>query len=136
MSPGTWPVPVRLALFYAAIFAVIGVLLPFWPLWLAARGLGAAEIVDPRPSAVGSIEEAFKNYPRLTKVVPALGYYGDQLAELKATIEAAGAEVVIDASPADIDRLLDLEVPVARVRYRFQPVAGTSLEQLVRRSPF
>ncbi len=44
MSPGAWSVPVRLALFYAAIFAVIGVLLPFWPLWLAARGLGAAEI--------------------------------------------------------------------------------------------
>lgn len=36
--------PVRLALFYAAIFAAIGVLLPFWPLWLAARGLDAAEI--------------------------------------------------------------------------------------------
>ena len=44
MSPGAWPVPVRLALFYAAIFAVLGVRLPFWPLWLAARGLGAAEI--------------------------------------------------------------------------------------------
>jgi PPP family 3-phenylpropionic acid transporter len=34
----------RLALFYAAYFAVIGILLPFWPAWLQARGLGAQEI--------------------------------------------------------------------------------------------
>lgn len=34
----------RLALFYAAMFAVTGVHLPFWPLWLAGQGLGAVEI--------------------------------------------------------------------------------------------
>jgi MFS transporter, PPP family, 3-phenylpropionic acid transporter len=34
----------RLALFYAAFFYGTGVQLPFWPVWLAGRGLGAAEI--------------------------------------------------------------------------------------------
>ena len=34
----------RLALFYGAVFAMIGIHLPFWPVWLAAKGLGAAEI--------------------------------------------------------------------------------------------
>jgi PPP family 3-phenylpropionic acid transporter len=34
----------RVSLFYAALFLVIGVLLPFWPLWLEARGLSALEI--------------------------------------------------------------------------------------------
>jgi len=34
----------RIALFYVAIFVVVGVQIPFWPLWLRARGLSAEEI--------------------------------------------------------------------------------------------
>lgn len=34
----------RLAFFYAAIFASIGVFLPYWPLWLEYRGFSASEI--------------------------------------------------------------------------------------------
>jgi MFS transporter, PPP family, 3-phenylpropionic acid transporter len=34
----------RLAAFYAALFAALGVQLPFLPLWLAAKGLGAGAI--------------------------------------------------------------------------------------------
>ncbi|MEE1569433.1 MAG: MFS transporter, partial [Alphaproteobacteria bacterium] len=35
----------RLALFYAAVFLVVGVLMPFWPLWLnETRGMSAEEI--------------------------------------------------------------------------------------------
>jgi PPP family 3-phenylpropionic acid transporter len=36
--------PLRLALFYAAVFVVFGVRVPFWPPWLQARGLSAEEI--------------------------------------------------------------------------------------------
>jgi len=35
---------VRLAAFYAAIFLVAGIQLPFWPVWLASRGLTAGQI--------------------------------------------------------------------------------------------
>jgi MFS transporter, PPP family, 3-phenylpropionic acid transporter len=35
---------VRLAAFYGAVFAVVGVQLPFWPVWLEAQGLSAGEI--------------------------------------------------------------------------------------------
>jgi PPP family 3-phenylpropionic acid transporter len=35
---------VRLSAFYAAMFLVAGIQLPFWPVWLAARGLSAREI--------------------------------------------------------------------------------------------
>jgi PPP family 3-phenylpropionic acid transporter len=35
---------VRLSLFYAALFGVVGVFLPFWPVWLESRGITAAEI--------------------------------------------------------------------------------------------
>ncbi len=34
----------RLSLFYAALFTVIGVQLPFWPLYLSSKGMTAAEI--------------------------------------------------------------------------------------------
>jgi len=34
----------RLAFFFAAIFAVVGIQLPFWPVWLTAKGLGPTEI--------------------------------------------------------------------------------------------
>ncbi len=34
----------RLAFFYSAIFASVGVFLPYWPVWLESRGLSAAEI--------------------------------------------------------------------------------------------
>ncbi len=34
----------RLSLFYAAVFLFIGILLPFWPVWLKSRGMEAAEI--------------------------------------------------------------------------------------------
>lgn len=34
----------RLSLFYAAVFLTVGVMLPFWPVWLKSRGLTATEI--------------------------------------------------------------------------------------------
>jgi MFS transporter, PPP family, 3-phenylpropionic acid transporter len=37
-------VGLRLALFYGAAFAAVGVQLPFWPVWLAAQGLSAGQI--------------------------------------------------------------------------------------------
>src|SRR4051812_45996885 len=34
----------RLALFYGAVFALGGILLPFWPSWLDAQGIERAEL--------------------------------------------------------------------------------------------
>jgi PPP family 3-phenylpropionic acid transporter len=44
LSGMTGAVGPRLALFYGAAFAAVGVYLPFWPVWLAAQGLSATEI--------------------------------------------------------------------------------------------
>ncbi|TVR99044.1 MAG: 3-phenylpropionate MFS transporter [Rhodospirillales bacterium] len=38
------PFSARLSLFYAAYFVVVGILLPFWPVWLDARGLTTQQI--------------------------------------------------------------------------------------------
>jgi predicted GTPase len=98
---------------------------------VAARRCGAREIVDPRPAAVGSIAEAFARYPHLGPVLPALGYSADQRRELARTIAASGAEVLVDASPARLDRFLDLAIPTVRVRYHFEQRAGPPLLELV-----
>src|SRR5512136_1065923 len=42
--------------------------------WVAARRFGAAEIVDPRPYAVGSIIETYRKYPKTGPILPAMGY--------------------------------------------------------------
>lgn len=94
---------------------------------LAAEAEGAAEIIDPRPHAVGTIAEAFAKFPHVGRVLPALGYSEEQRAELHATIEACNPDVVVDASPARLDRLLELDRPLVRVRYRFAQRSGPDL---------
>lgn len=36
--------PVRLGLFYGAYFLAVGVMLPYWPVWLEGRGMGPEQI--------------------------------------------------------------------------------------------
>ncbi len=44
-SSQAWLGP-RLSLYYAAYFGVVGVQMPFWPVWLSSRGLDAGAIGD------------------------------------------------------------------------------------------
>ncbi len=46
--------------------------MPFGAGAVAARAAGAAELVDPRPFAVGSIADAFAAYPHIGAVLPAM----------------------------------------------------------------
>ena len=95
--------------------------------WVAASKYGVGEVIDPRPAAVGSIRETLERYDQLRRVLPAMGYSESQRAELKATIEASGAELVLNGSPTDIAALLQLSLPVVPVRYRFTPRDGVDL---------
>jgi len=99
--------------------------------YVAAVREGAAEIIDPRPFATGTIAAAYTNYPHMGKVLPALGYSDEQLAELAATITAAKADVVVDASPARVVAMLGLDVTLVGVRYVFEQRTGPPLEELV-----
>ena len=98
--------------------------------WVAAQNYGVGGVIDPRPFASGSIDAIYATYPHLQKVLPAMGYSDRQREELKTTIEATHADVVLNASPANIAALLDLSIPVVQVNYRF--VARTGLD-LVKR---
>jgi len=84
---------------------------------IAARTYGAAEIVDPEPAAVGSIARILEAYPHLDRVLPAMGYSDEQIRDLEATIRNADADVVVSGTPFDLGRVVDVDVPVVRVRY-------------------
>jgi len=87
---------------------------------IAAEQFGASEVVDPRPSAVGSIARVFEEYPHLGDVLPAMGYSDEQMRELEATINDADCDLVLVGTPFDLGRLLDVEKPTVRVRYEIE----------------
>jgi len=98
---------------------------------VAARRFGAAELVDPRRAAVGSIHAVLERYPDLEPLLPAMGYGELQMEELRATLEAVDADVVLAATPIDLGRLLQLDKPVTRVRYELAQVGGRPLGEIV-----
>jgi predicted GTPase len=98
--------------------------MPFGAGTVAARAAGAAELVDPRPWAVGSIAATYERYPAIGAVLPAMGYGATQLADLAATVAAAPVDVVVSGTPMDLGRLLPLGHPVRRARYEYAD-AGT-----------
>jgi predicted GTPase len=98
---------------------------------LAARRYEAAETIDPRPYTAGTIAAVFESYPHIGKVLPACGYSPEQVQELETAIHRARPDVVIDASPAGLTQVLDPGAELVRVRYRFEQVGGTPLEEIV-----
>jgi predicted GTPase len=102
--------------------------------WVAARRFGAAEIVDPRPFAVGAIKATYDKYPNTGAVLPAMGYGDAQMHELEQTINQSDAELVLIGTPIDLSRLLDLNKPSQRVRYELQVIGQPTLEDLLQQA--
>ena len=98
---------------------------------VAARRFGAAEIVDPRPYAVGSILETFAKYPTTGPVLPAMGYGDKQICDLQDTINATPCDLVIIATPIDLGKLLEIYRPYQRVRYELQVIGRPTLEGIL-----
>ena len=91
---------------------------------VAARQAGAAEILDPRPFAVGSLRGVYDRY-EVGPVLPAMGYAPEQLEEMERAIRDARPDLVVIASPIDLSRLIDLPVPSVRVTYELREVEGS-----------
>jgi predicted GTPase len=95
---------------------------------VAAHRFGAAEVIDPRPYAVGTITETFQKYPDTGALLPAMGYSDQQMHDLEATINATPCDVVIAATPIDLRRVLHhVEHPMERVRYELQEIGRPTL---------
>ena len=99
--------------------------------WVAARRFGAAEIVDPRPFAVGSIIDTYKKYPTTGNVLPAMGYGEKQMKELEQTIANANVDLVIVGTPIDLTRVIKINKPYQRVRYELQEIGQPTLADLL-----
>jgi predicted GTPase len=98
---------------------------------VAARRVGAAEILDPRPYAVGSIREVYQRYPQTGPVLPAMGYGAAQIRELEETINRAPCDLVLTATPVDLTRILRVRHPVLRVRYEIQEIGRPTLADVL-----
>jgi predicted GTPase len=106
-------------------------MMPYGAGMIFAKKYGAGEIVDPRPYAVGSIKEAFKKYQHLGAILPALGYSGKQVEELKETIDHTPCDVVVIGTPIDLRRVVTINQPTVRVKYELKVLGPISLEQIL-----
>ncbi len=99
---------------------------------VAAQRGGAAEIVDPRQWAVGTIEETFRKYD-VGAVLPAMGYSEGQLAEMEKIIDAADVDLVVIGTPIDLRHVIDIRKPAVRVRYDLEILEGEpTLQDILR----
>ena len=100
--------------------------------WVAARRFGAAEIVDPRPYAVGSIRATYAKYPSTGAVLPAMGYGEAQMSDLQQTINQTDADLVLIGTPIDLNRLITINKPSQRVSYELQEIGQPTLAELLK----
>jgi len=98
---------------------------------IAARQFGAAEIVDPRPYAVGSIRYTYQSFPHLTNIVPAMGYSPTQTTELEDTINAVPCDLVLIATPIDLGRLINIRKAHLRVTYEIEELGAPQLPEII-----
>ncbi|MDQ5821892.1 MAG: cyclic 2,3-diphosphoglycerate synthase [Actinomycetota bacterium] len=98
---------------------------------LAAKQHGAAELVDPRPFAVGTIAKTFEDYPDVGKLLPAMGYGRKQMEDLRETIARSDADLVLIGTPVDLRRLIELDKPAMRVTYKLQELGEPTLADVL-----
>jgi len=99
---------------------------------VAAQKYGAAEIIDPRPFAVGSIKKTFEKYNHLERVLPAMGYGDKQTEELDATIDRIDCDLIISATPIDLNRVITPNKKMLRVRYELEEIGSPTLKDVLK----
>jgi len=97
---------------------------------LAVRKYGG-KVIDPRKTAVGSIKKSYDEYKHLQNEVPALGYSGQQILELQKTINNSSADIVVDATPAYLLKLLKLNKPIVTVDYELDEIGAQNLSKVL-----
>jgi predicted GTPase len=100
---------------------------------IAAEKLGAAQLIDPRSFAVGSIKKTFEKFSHLEKLLPAMGYGATQIKELEETINSSPAETVVIGTPIDLRRIINVNKPAVRVRYDLEEVGTPRLAELLKK---
>lgn len=99
--------------------------------YMAAQKYGAAQIIDPRPYAVGSLDDTFKKYTHIEKVLPAMGYSDQQMKDLEATINQMPVDVIVSGTPIDLNRIMDVKLPIVTTEYIIQELGTPTLNDIV-----
>ncbi|MDH5426935.1 MAG: cyclic 2,3-diphosphoglycerate synthase [Nitrospirota bacterium] len=99
---------------------------------MAAMQYGAAELIDPRPFAVGSISQVFTTFTHIGALLPAMGYGPQQIHELEETINRVDCDLVLIATPVDLARVVPIRQPTCRVTYEFQEIGRPNLQDVLR----
>jgi predicted GTPase len=106
--------------------------MPFGAGVVAARQHGAAQLIDPRPYAVGSLVDVYEKFPHIGTVLPAMGYSDRQRKELEETIAAIAPDAVVIGTPMDLAGVIELgDIPSTRVYYELEVRIGPSIEALL-----
>ena len=98
---------------------------------VAAGKFGAAELIDPRPYAVGKLQDTFRTYPGIGTLLPAMGYGEQQVRDLEATIAATPCDAVVIATPIDLCRIVRITQPTVKVGYELQEIGRPNLEDIL-----
>ena len=100
---------------------------------VAAEKFGAAEIIDPRSFAVGTISDTFEKYPDIGQLLPAMGYGARQMKDLEKTIDNSDCDSVVIGTPIDLRRIIDIKKPCARVDYDLQVIGKPDLGDIIQK---
>jgi predicted GTPase len=98
---------------------------------VAARQWGAAELMDARSYAVGSIRSTYQRFTHLTTLLPAMGYSAIQRHELEETINRVPADLVLVATPVDLGAILRLNKPCVRVGYEVEERTHPTIAEIL-----
>lgn len=98
---------------------------------VAAQRNGAKEIVDAQKFAVGSIKDVYKKFPRLEKILPAMGYSSKQIKDLEQTINRSNADLVVSGTPIDMGRILKINKPLIHVSYDLEEIGKPDLKSVL-----
>ncbi|MDO9537284.1 MAG: cyclic 2,3-diphosphoglycerate synthase [Thermoplasmata archaeon] len=99
---------------------------------VAAKKYGASETIDPTPYIVGEIKETFQKYKHVKGFLPAMGYSDQQIADLKATIDATPCDIVLAGTPIDLNRILSVNKPIVRVFYSLEEISKPDLDDVLK----
>ena len=101
--------------------------------YVAAERYGAAEIVDPRPFAVGDLKATFEKFPHLGNVLPSMGYGEKMIRDLEQTIANSDVDVVVSGTPIDLRRVMKIDKPLVKADYKLQEIGYPTLLDVIKK---
>jgi len=76
-----------------------------------------AKIIDGKKFAKGSIKKVYEKYPHIKLIVPAMGYFPEQIKEIEKIIKSANPDFIVSGTPIDLNLVIKTKVPIIRIEY-------------------